>query len=129
MRRSRSNCGRPASQGWLPSAWSRLRRAYPASADIVRAVAASLKRAGYKSARNYLSEYQAENARRGHRAPVGVAMAFRDARRAVSRDTGPTLRSRAARPEDIVRMSKGPLRDTLLVGRWWLLREYELWAL
>ena len=102
---------------------------FPPAPSSVATVAAALKAAGYKSAPLYLSQWKVEARRRGYALCPATRQAFADAARATSRDTHPTQRSRALRPEDAARVRDPVVRDSLLVCCWWMLREAEARAL
>ena len=109
---------------------------FPPTSDSVRALAATLKWRGYRSAAVYLFGYKAHAQREGH--PWGDALnrLLRDAVRSCERGLGPPVR---AQPLPFDRLGAlpggkapwcegGPSspRNAVAVGSWWLLREIEL---
>ena len=109
---------------------------FPPSMWTVRALGATLKRGGYRSAASYLWLYKAEAQRRGHSWPDYLHRALRDAVRSCERGMGPPTR---ALPLPFARLGSlppgrapwvrgGPLcpRNALVIGSWWMMREVEL---
>ena len=98
---------------------------FPPTIEKIRHLAAALRASGYKSARNYLSEYRTDGERLGFKLGVRAERELSDILRAVSRGTGPTRQSRAARPEEAIHIPSAWFRSQVLVACWWLLRELE----
>ena len=109
---------------------------FPPTVASVKALAASLKAGGYKSANVYLTVYRRECERRGHVIGALLRSDFQDYKRSCGRGLGGPVRPRAL-PLDALHhlpalrdpwSPDGPLnpRAAMLCGAWWLCREIEL---
>ena len=118
-----------ALEEWGVSPW-------PMSKDKVIRLAASLKRGGFRSARNYLSLYRVRAARRGQQVTGQLLRTFRDVGRSCARGMGAPRRSTplplerlGELPEGDEPWSKGgPVGPTCptVAGSMFLMREIEL---
>ena len=109
---------------------------YPPTLSSVKALAASLKAGGYRSAHVYLSVYRVEAQRRGYAVDVLMGRHLQDYKIYCLRGLGGPVRPRALPLErmgslDPSRSSwvkDGPLnpRAAILCGSWWMCREIEL---
>jgi len=109
---------------------------HPLDQDKLRKLAASLKRGGYRSSVNILSQYKVDAERRGQSLDATIVRCLADIGRSCRRGLGPPCR---AAPLPFERLSSlpggvqpwargGPIapRNAIVVGSWWLLRETEL---
>jgi hypothetical protein len=125
---------------WAQRAQARGLEPWPLTPPLIALSAALLRKGGYRSAPLYLHAAKREHIRRGYEWSESLRMEFTDCLRAVTRGLGPP---RQAEPFDLVAvgalfdvdeafiMEKGfpaHIRDVILVGSWWLLREVELAA-
>ena len=110
--------------------------AFPPTPASWRALAASLKQGGYRSAAAYLSAYRTEAERRGHHVDQLALRSIKDYTRSCERGQGAPAR---ARPLPFHRLHLlppgrqpwcvgGPLapRNAIVAGAWFLTREVEL---
>ena len=109
---------------------------HPPTMDSLRALGASLKRGGYRSASLYLRTYKAEAQREGYPWSDVLERALRDAIRSCERGLGPPTRAQplpfhllhelpSGREPWVVGGPCNP-RNAITVGACWLLREVEL---
>ena len=109
---------------------------FPPTLRTLRALGATLKRGGYRSAASYLWLYKVESQRRGHPWTDSLQRCLKDAIRSCERGMGPPtvaqplpLRSLYLLPggaDPWVRGGPACPRNAILVGAWWLMREMEL---
>ena len=109
---------------------------YPPTLMTIRALAATLKRGGYRSAASYLWLYKAESQRRGHSWDDAMDRALKDSIRSCERGLGPPT---VAQPLPFALLGtldgnpapwtdEGPVgpRHAIVIGAWWMMREIEL---
>ena len=109
---------------------------FPPSLDTIRALAATLKRGGYRSAASYLWLYKVESQRRGYGWPDTHQRALKDGIRSCERGLGPPTRAQALPFPLLGRLPADPTpwvaggpvgpRNAMVIGSWWMLRELEL---
>ena len=127
--RARRNCIARILSSWGVSA-------YPVTPEKVACLGAGLKRGGYRSSGNVLSQYRVDAERQGQAMDSSLHRVFTDVGRACRRGVGPSMRA-APLPFERLKflpssaepwVSGGPLgpRNAMITGSWWLLREAEL---
>ena len=109
---------------------------FPPSVATVKALAASLKAGGYRSAEVYLTVYRRECERRGFEVGSLLRGDLKDYRRSCERGLGGAVRPRALPMElfgglpasRTAWVAEGPLnpKAAIICGSWWLCREVEL---
>ena len=109
---------------------------FPPTLLTIRALGATLKRGGYRSAASYLYLLKTEAQRRGHDWPDHLQRALKDAIRSCERGLGPPTRAQPLPLHLLGRLppgcspwnAGGPTspRAAVVVGAWWLMREVEL---
>ncbi|CAE7216757.1 unnamed protein product [Symbiodinium natans] len=123
--------------------WTRLCRAWrvdalPLTRDVVEKVSASLKRGGYRSARQYFSQARRQHVlHTGKQVPADVELCMRDMTRSLERGLGgPALKDafrleslELPHPEEDVPVSARTQTTVVVLGCWFLLREIEVAAL
>ena len=109
---------------------------FPPTLASVKAVAASLKAGGYRSAHIYLSVYRVEAQRRGYAVDMLLGRHLQDYKRSCLRGLGGPVRPRALPLHEMGKLSpsrepwviEGPInpKAAILCGPWWMCREVEL---
>ena len=109
---------------------------FPPSLYTLRALGASLKRGGYRSAASYLWIYKVEAQRRGFPWTDVLHRCLKEGIRSCERGMGPAVVAQAlplcylhllpAGESPWVRGGPAMPRSPIIVGSWWLMREVEL---
>ena len=109
---------------------------FPPSLFTIRALGATLKRGGYRSAASYLYLLKTEAQRRGCGWPDPYQRALKDAIRSCERGMGPPTRVQPLPFESLGLLAAGVAawnaggpaspRRAMVVGAWWMMREIEL---
>ena len=109
---------------------------FPPTIATMKALAASLKAGGYRSASVYLTVYKRECERRGYEIGSLLRGDLKDYRRSCERGLGGAVRPRALPLELFGRLpadrapwqDEGPVnpKAAMICGAWWMCREIEL---
>ena len=109
---------------------------FPPTIASFKAIAATLKLGGYKSAQVYLTVYRVEAERRGYASSPLLARSLKDWKRSCSRGLGGPVRPRPLPLESLGALPaarepwsvEGPVnpRASIIMGSWWMCRELEL---
>ena len=99
---------------------------YPLRRDALIAVAAILKKEGYRSGAKYILEWRCTNTRLGHELSDRTRAAVRDVVRAIGRGMGPPRRARPVKMRDLAATTgKRAHRAFLTLHTWFMLRYDE----